>query len=174
MKRYTPQAHQQSLLHDLANTVDRIENDGDIDLPAFGAAGERELVLRLAGAVSELLRRHPVDDQGRCRRCRPARAGCRRWWRLPTRKAPCLVLSVISFYATVPTEHVWLQLLAHRGVNRELKEIRSWLAGRPISAEPEPVWPSVDEPTQPGMTTPVPTIPLPSVEPPSGRHALSA
>jgi hypothetical protein len=174
MKRYTPQAHQQALLHDLANAVDRIENDDDVDLPAFGAAGERELVLRLAGAVSELLRRHPVDDRGRCRRCRPARVGCRRWWRLPTGKAPCLVLSIASFYATVSTEHMWLQLLAHRGVKRELQEIRSWLAGRPVCAEPEPVWPSVDEPTQPGITTPVPTIPLSRVAPPSGRHALSA
>jgi hypothetical protein len=87
-----------------------------------------------------------------------------------------LVLSVASFYTTVPTEYVWLQLLSHLGVRRELPEIRTWLASRSVAAEyePDPIWPSVDESTQPGVTAPVPTIPMPSAEPPSGRHALTA
>jgi hypothetical protein len=96
--------------------------------------------------------------------------------RWPARKAPCLVLSVASFYSTVATENVWLQLLPYLGVDGDLREIRAWLANGSIAVdrEPEPTWPSVDEPTQPGATTPIPTIPQPSVEPPSGRPALSA
>ena len=149
MKRYAPPARQSALLRGLAGIVDQLENSDDIELPVFGAADERELVLRLVGVVSELLRRHPVDDRGRCRRCRAARFGCRRWWRWPTRKAPCLVLSVASFYLTVPIEHVWLQLLASLGINRELHEIRSWLTiaaamdGRSaevLASEPVAAW----------------------------------
>lgn len=176
MKRHTPPARQQALLHDLADVVHQLRNGTDVKLPAFGATDESELALRLVGAVFELVRRHPVDDHGRCRRCRPARSGCRRWLRWPTRTAPCLVLSIASFYATVPTEHVWLQLLSHLGIERELSGIRTWLASRSVAAEheSEPIWPSVDEPTRPDTTAPVPTIPLPSAAPSTGRHALTA
>ncbi|WP_211762957.1 hypothetical protein [Kutzneria sp. CA-103260] len=86
------------------------------------------------------------------------------------------MLSIASFYATVPTEQVWLQLLRHLGVSRDLGEIRAWLADGPVAVErePEPIWASVDEQTQPDMTTPVPMIPVPSTEPSTGRHALTA
>jgi hypothetical protein len=69
---------------------------------------------------------------------------------------------------------VWLQLLAHIGINRELHVIRTWLAGCSAPAAPEPIWPAVDEPTLPCPTEPVPTIPLPGPESPSGRHTLTA
>lgn len=174
MKRFRPPARQRALLNDLADLVRRLQSEDDAGLSGFGAINEPDLLLRLVGTVFELVRRHPVDDSGRCRQCRRDRSGCRQWLRWPTRKAPCLVLSVASFYSTVPIEHVWLQLLSHLGAGRELREIRSWLAGRATAVEQEiePIWPSVDEPTQPGMTVPVPTIPI--VEPPSGRHALTA
>jgi len=173
---HTPPARRLALLDDLTQVVCRLESGGNVDLPVFGATDERELLLRLVGAVHEVVRRHPVDDYGRCQHCRPTRSGCRGWLRWPTRKAPCLVLSIASFYATVPPEQVWLQLLRHLGINRDLREIRAWLAHDPVAVgpEPEPVWTSVDEPTQPDMTTPVPTIPLPGTEPSSGRHALTA
>jgi hypothetical protein len=165
-----PPARQEQLLADLLDTIRQL------DAAAPATAGNEELLLRLACFAVEILRRHPVDDHGRCRRCRPCRSGCRRWLRWPTRKAPCLVLSVASFYSTVPPEQVWFQVLPQLGIHRELRDIRARFARLTAIAEPEPepIWPSVDEPTQPGMTTPVPTIPLPSVEPPSGRHALSA
>jgi hypothetical protein len=160
-------------LKDLLATIRRLD-DLDAAAPAHAAFDDNELLLRLVCFTVEILRRHPVDGHGRCRCCRPSRSGCRRWLRWPTRKAPCLVLSVASFYATVPAEHVWFQALPHLGVHRELRDIRARLAYPVMTAEPEPepVWPSVDEPTQPGMTTPVPTIPMPSADPSNGRHAL--
>lgn len=174
--RYAPPVRQQALLDDLAGLVHRLQDGEDAGLPAFGATDVRGLVLRLAGTVSELVRRHPVDDSGRCRQCRRNRSGCRRWLRWPARKAPCLVLSVASFYSTVPTEHVWLQLLPHLGINRDLSEIRAWLANCTVATghESGPIWPLVDEPTQPGMTAPVPTIPMSSAGSSSGRHVLTA
>lgn len=174
MKRYAPPARQRALLLDLVGVLNQLENDDDVQLPVLGATDQRELVLRLVGVVSELLRRHPVDDRGRCGRCRAARSGCRRWLRWPTRKATCLVLSVASFYSTVPIEHVWLQVLAHIGIPRDLDEIRCWLTSRSVDIEPEPVWPSADESVQADVTSPVPTIPMPSAEPLSGRHALTS
>src|SRR5882757_7544144 len=115
MKRHSPTTRQQALLHDLVNLMHRVWDDDTTSRLPFDANDERDLSIRLAGAVFELVRRHPVDDHGRCRRCSPTRSGCRRWLRWPTRKAPCLVLSVVSFYSTVATEHVWLQLLPHLG-----------------------------------------------------------
>ena len=176
MKRYAPPVRQQALLDDMAGLVHRLQDGEDAGLSAFGATDVRGLVLRLAGTVSELIRRHPVDDSGRCRQCRRNCSGWRRWLRWPARKAPCLVLSVASFYSTVPAENVWLQLLSHLGINPDLREIRAWLANGAVAIDqdPEPSWPSVDEPNQPGATAPVPVIPLPSVEPPGGRRAMTA
>ncbi len=165
-----PPARRERLLNDLLATIRQL------DATAPAATGNEELLLRLASFAVEILHRHSVDDHGRCRRCRPDRSGCWRWLRWPTCKAPCLVLSIASFYSTVPPEQVWFQVLPRLGIHRELRYIRARLA-RPTAIaepEPEPTWPSVDEPTQPGTTTPVPTIPMPSTEPSSGRHALTA
>jgi hypothetical protein len=174
MSRYAPPQRQHALLDELTGLV-RLLHDGEAEeLSAFGADDAHSVMLRLVGVVFELVRRHPVDDGGRCRQCRRNRSGCRRWLRWPTKKAPCLILSVASFYSTVPIEQVWLQLLAHIGINRELREIRAWLAGDSATAASEPIWPAVDEPASPSVTEPVPTIPLPGPETPSGRHALTA
>lgn len=154
-------------------TIRRLD-DPNAAVPSPAAVDHQDFLLRLACFAFEILRQHSVDDHGRCRRCRPSRSGCRRWLRWPTRKAPCLILSVASFYSTVPTEHVWFQILPHLGIHRELQDIRDQLARLAATSEHEPVWPTDDELTQPGVTSPVPTIPMPSVEAPSGRHALSA
>lgn len=174
MSRYAPPERRHALLDELTGLVRQLQDAEDPELFAFGANDAHGLVLRLVGVVFELVRRHPVDDSGRCRQCRRNRSGCRRWLRWPTRKAPCLVLSVASFYSTVPIEHVWLQLLAHIGTNRELHEIRAWLANRSATAAPEPIWPAVDEEALPCLTEPVPTIPMRGPESPSGRHVLTA
>jgi len=85
-------------------------------------------------------------------------------------------VSVAAFYGTAPIDATWWQIFNALGDRRELSEVRSWLAGPPLTVEhePEPVWPSVDEPVQPDMTSPVPTIPLPNAEPSNSRHALTA
>jgi len=170
-----PQARRDRLLEDLLATIRRLDDLAGAALPP-AAIDDNHLLLRLACFAVEILCRHPVDDRGRCRRCRPSRSGCRRWLRWPKRKAPCMVLSIASFYSTVPIEHVWFQVLPRLGIHRELHDIRVRLALLATAAEPEPepIWPSVDEPTHPGLTAPVSTIPLPSAEPSGGRHALSA
>ena len=171
---HEPPARRDRLLKNLLATIRRLD---DLNAAAsLAATTERELLLRLTCFAVEILRRHPVDDSGRCHRRQPSRSGCRRWLRWPTRKAPCLVLSIASFYSTVPVEHVWFQVLPHLGIRRELHHIRARLRHPPTAAEPEPepIWPSIDEPAQPGLTVPVPTIPLPSVDPADGRHARIA
>jgi hypothetical protein len=166
-----PPARRERMLANLLATIRQLDAE-----PSPATTGNEELLLRLACFAVEILRRHPVDDHGRCRRCRPIRSGSRRWLRWPTRKAPCLVLSVASFYSTVPPEQVWFQVLPHLGIHRELRDIRTRLtrAAAIAEPEPEPIWPSVDEPVQPGLTVPVPTSRCHRVAPPSGRRALSA
>lgn len=160
MSRYAPPQRHHALLDNFAGLV-RLLHDGEApELSAFGADDAHSIILRLTGTVFELLRRHPVDDSGRCRQCRRNRSGCRRWLRWPTKKAPCLILSVVSFYSTVPIEQVWLQLLAHIGTSRELHEIRAWLVSRSATATLDPIWPAVDEPALACMTEPVPAIPM--------------
>jgi hypothetical protein len=174
MSHYVPPQRRHALLDELAGLVRQLQDGEAAELSAFGTDDAHSVMLRLVGVVFELIRRHPVDDSGRCHQCRRNRSGCRRWLRWPIRKAPCLVLSVASFYSTVPIEQVWLQLLTHIGVNRELQEIRAWLAGCSATAAPEPIWPAVDEPALSCLTEPVPTIPMRGPESPSGRHALTA
>jgi hypothetical protein len=176
MKHRVLSTRRRVLLAELTKVVRWIEEGSSVEITALASADEREMLLRLAGMSIELVRRHRVDAAGRCRQCRLIRSGCRRWLHWPTRKAPCLIVSVASFFGTAPIDAVWWQIFNGLGDRRELSDVRSWLAGSPPTVErtPEPVWPSVDEPIQPGVTIPAPTIPLPSVESCTGRHPLTA
>lgn len=128
---------------------------GDLSgLTVFGAPDRDEIDLRLAGPLLVLTQLHKVDQQGRCRRCRPARAHKLRWLPRPRRQAPCQVLKVAKFFSSAPLEEVWMLLLPRLGIRRGLDKIRAQLADRATERDV------------------VGTIPVPLQLSQPGRHAL--
>ena len=156
MASQTPSTARQAIVSDLAVVLHGFDRGEVHGLSAFGTTDRDEIQARETGALFMLLLLHRVDERGRCRRCRPARTGKRRWPNWPSRKAPCQVLKVITFFSSAPLDEVWLRLLPRLGVRREFREIRANLANQSMAA---------------GLAG---TMPIPAQVDGSGRHALCA
>jgi hypothetical protein len=119
------------IIDEIAELLRGFDDCGAVqELPVFGTTDRDEIQVRTLGPLITLLMLHPVDDRGRCRRCRPTRRGGCNWLRWPSRRTPCQILKVARFFSSAPLDEVWLQLLPRIGIRRDFNEIRANLASR--------------------------------------------
>ena len=155
MKRHGLADRHLLVVDDLAELFRGFDCGDVVSLSVFSTADRDEIQLRTAGALLTILQLHRVDDQGRCRRCRPTRRGRLRWLRVPRTKAPCQILKVAYFFSTAPLDEIWLRLLPRIGIHRSLSDIRANLADWTSASELDATAAAV--PTEPEL---------------HGRHAL--
>ena len=82
-------------------------------------------VLRGLALAQSLDDAHPIDKQGRCRRCI-------RRWQWPFTRRQCSTRGTLNFCRSADTVTLWFHVLNQLpNVNMSLPRVRTWLAGMP-------------------------------------------
>ncbi|EWM15258.1 hypothetical protein KUTG_05562 [Kutzneria sp. 744] len=144
MTRDAPVDRRLLIIDEIAELLRGFDACGAVqELPVFGTTDRDEIQLRTLGPLITLLLLHPVDDRGRCRRCRPTRRSRCCWLRWPSRRTPCQISKVARFFSSAPLDEVWLRLLPRIGIRRELNEIRANLANQVATGDLAGTAPSI-------------------------------